>query len=406
MFHSDGHLNKHGYFVVGSQNFYSKLDAVKFSVQTDQPVTWYYNNDAFRSLDWTQEPESDIRELYRQRAQCIRDRYDYVVCMFSGGADSTAMIDSFVDNNIPIDEIFVYHWMEGEKNNPDSFMNAEITHSVMPYLERKIKGKTQTFVRIEDKSQMIRQHLLDTELRKKSFREVNNVHNIGIISFHHDLHRRYPEYRELYSQGKRVAFVWGDQKPAIEYDLEKKKHYCIFEDNYPHAPQPRDQEENDPNCNHEHFYNDSEFGEIKIKQCHLLLKTLRQVSHRSDIFFPISEYLPGKPWGIGKLGFSIHHPRGSSAQTIWDDKIYVLDRNAFNCTIYPDWNFLTYHMDKQFNRLLHPAYKWLTEIEPKASKEYILEYIREFSKLPEEWTKYRGGLEQNIKRLTIRYDLE
>jgi hypothetical protein len=406
MFHPDSHLNKHGYFVVGDRNFYSKLDAVKYSVQTGQPVTWYFNDDVFRSLDWTQEPDVDINELYRQRAQDIRDRYDYVVCMFSGGADSTHMLNMFVDNNIPIDEIFVYHWMEGEGNNPDSFMNAEITHSVMPYLERKIKGKTKTFIRIEDKSQLMRQHLVDPEFRKRSLREVNNVHNIGIISFHYNLHRRYTEYLELYRQGKRVAFVWGDHKPTVKYDLETKNHYCEFEDRYPHAPQPRDQEENDPNCNYEHFYDDRDWGSIKIKQCHLLLKTLKQISHRSDIFFPMSEWK--EPWGTGKLGFPIYHPRSAGAAwTVWNNEIYALERNAFHCTIYPGWNFLTYHMDKQYNRLLHPAYKWLTELEPEASKKYILEYLQEFGQLPDEWTKDRGGsLEQNIKRLKIRYDLD
>ena len=59
----------------------------------------------FNIFDWSKEPTESWKELKKQRAQHIRDNYDYVVLYFSGGSDSTTVLNSFYDNNIYIDEI-------------------------------------------------------------------------------------------------------------------------------------------------------------------------------------------------------------------------------------------------------------------------------------------------------------
>lgn len=71
----------------------------------------------FHSAKWDTEPKQSIKELHRLRAEQIRQTYDYVVLYFSGGADSTTVLNAFVDNNIPIDEVIVYVNTDAE-NNP------------------------------------------------------------------------------------------------------------------------------------------------------------------------------------------------------------------------------------------------------------------------------------------------
>jgi len=399
MFHEKNHLNKHGFFEVGDKKFYSKLDAVQHSVASGDPVSWNFNNEIFAAQNWKVEPQESIRELYRQRAQSIRDRYDYVVVMFSGGADSTTVLDSFLNNGIPVNEILVNHWHKYQKTGPESFMSAEISHAALPYLE-KVKG-TNTLVRIDDLSDHMLDCIKDPDFRKRSLREVNNIHNPGSISMHHNLHLRQQDYLNLYEQDKSVVFVWGEAKPKISYDEVEEKHYFYFQDHYSHAPQPREQEAMDPCCNHEQFFDDPEHPTIKIKQCHLLLRTLSQIQHRSDIF---ENLFTGST--VGPRGFDIKDARSSEASTWYNGKHWSLDRNAFNCTIYPDWNFLTFHEDKQSGRLIHPAHAWISEICPKETKYWYAEYIRTYGVLPDEWVKHRGGLEQGIKRLQIKYYLE
>jgi len=43
--------------------------------------------------------------LYALRARQLREKYDYLVLYFSGGADSTNILKTFIDNNIFLDEI-------------------------------------------------------------------------------------------------------------------------------------------------------------------------------------------------------------------------------------------------------------------------------------------------------------
>ncbi len=70
----------------------------------------------FENARWDIEPEQTIQELHRLRAEQIRQSYDYVVLYFSGGADSITVLNSFINNNIAIDEIVVY-------------VNSNATHS-------------------------------------------------------------------------------------------------------------------------------------------------------------------------------------------------------------------------------------------------------------------------------------
>jgi hypothetical protein len=395
----NNHLNKHGFFEVGEKKFYSKLDAILYSVKNNLPVHWNFNNEVFSQQDWLTEPSENIRELYRKRAQAIRDSYDYVVVMFSGGADSTTVLNSFFKNNIKVDEIVVNQWIKYQDNGAESYMNAEITHAAMPFL--KEHAPKETFIRINDTSDHQLASIRDPEFRQRSYREVNNVHNVSMISIHYNIHRRFPEWETLYKQGKRLAIVWGEAKPIISYDVDAQKHYFEFQDHYAHAPQPRDQEANDPDCNHEQFFDDPAHPEIKIKQCHLLLNTLRQIKHRSDIFVTMDTSPQSGP-----RGFDIKSARASFVSTWYNEKKWALDRNALNCTIYPDWNFLTYHEDKSAGRVIHPAHAWMEQQAPAECKQWIMGYIKTYGALPELWTKHRGGLEQGIKRLQIRYYLE
>jgi len=403
MFHTNSHLNKHGFFEVGEEKFYSKLDAIKHSMATGQEVAWNFNNEVFSKQDWTAEPEKDIRTMYRERAQAIRDQFDYVVIMFSGGADSTTVLDSFINNGIHIDEIYLQHWAKG-LGGEDQFMASEIFQAALPYLEQKLPADSETLVTVNDISDLMLSCIQDSDLRQRSYRECNNIHNLGQIHVHYDLENRFERWHKVRQQGKKICFVWGEAKPHIDYDIDAQKHYFYFEDHYAHAPQPRDQENPDPLVHHEQFYDDPDHPELKIKQCHLLLKTLSQIRYRTDIFvdFEKDKSVPI----IGPRGFDIKTARALHVNTWFNDKKWWLDRNAINCTIYPDWNFLTYHEDKQGGRLIHPSYKWMQKQAPNETKNWFNGYIKTYSALPDEWVKHRGGLEQGIKRLQIKYYLE
>ena len=107
---------KLGFYTVGDNNFYSKPLALIEATKTGHFPHWNFNNEIFGSQQWHQEPATDLKELYRIRAQQIRDRYDYIRLEFSGGGDSSTALYSFVLNGIHLDEVVFRYPKTGEKD--------------------------------------------------------------------------------------------------------------------------------------------------------------------------------------------------------------------------------------------------------------------------------------------------
>lgn len=101
------HIKKNGYYIVGKKIFVHKLFALQESTRTGQEIKFYFFDEEFNRVDWRQRSGVPLLELYRMRAQQLREKYDYIICNFSGGADSTTIIESFVNNNIKLDEVLV-----------------------------------------------------------------------------------------------------------------------------------------------------------------------------------------------------------------------------------------------------------------------------------------------------------
>ena len=96
-----------GYYTVDGKIFPSKVAALIEGTRLDIHPAWHFNNEVFGRIDWSQEPAEDIYELYRQRAQQLRDKYDYLVLMYSGGSDSQTIFDVCIKNKIKIDELVI-----------------------------------------------------------------------------------------------------------------------------------------------------------------------------------------------------------------------------------------------------------------------------------------------------------
>ena len=96
-----------GFYLVGWKKFYNKTLALIESKKTGYDAMWVFNDQVYGSIDWSIPINTPLLELYRRRAQQLRDQYDYLVLYFSGGADSTMALHAFVDNNIFIDEIII-----------------------------------------------------------------------------------------------------------------------------------------------------------------------------------------------------------------------------------------------------------------------------------------------------------
>jgi len=97
---------KKGIYTVGSKHFITKHNALLEVSKTKQSLKWDFNSDLFAQE--CKRPRLDVRliDLYKERAQQLRDKYDYLILSYSGGADSDNVLQTFLRNNIKIDEVW------------------------------------------------------------------------------------------------------------------------------------------------------------------------------------------------------------------------------------------------------------------------------------------------------------
>ena len=131
-----------GHYTVGDSWFYSNRDALEASHRTGQPVAWHYYDDVWSTAHaaghWRNQ---SLKELYYARARQIREQYDYVAVMFSGGWDSRNIIESFAAQGLRIDDIIVFVTPELENTTEFDNLNpanwyGEIMYHAVPYAER------------------------------------------------------------------------------------------------------------------------------------------------------------------------------------------------------------------------------------------------------------------------------
>ena len=141
--------DKRGFYLVGPnqidvkkwKKIYNKTEALSFASKFNCDVKWMFNHSVYGNIDWTVPIETPLKELYRIRAQQIRDKYDHIILHYSGGQDSNNMLHSFIDNNIRLDKI-VIQVPEPERrhsNNTDFSSNnywGEFDYQTLPYLKK------------------------------------------------------------------------------------------------------------------------------------------------------------------------------------------------------------------------------------------------------------------------------
>ena len=131
--------NKFGYYSAGDKIFYNRVDALLHHEQTGIFPDWKFHDDVFGAYNWTVEPTLSLNDLYKTRAQQLRDKYDYIVLFFSGGADSTNVLDTFVNNKIHLDEVVTYH-NSGVAKELSSPLLKELKWATYPYIKKILKS--------------------------------------------------------------------------------------------------------------------------------------------------------------------------------------------------------------------------------------------------------------------------
>jgi len=272
------------YYTVGNKPFYDKLDAVSHADATKQEVVWQYNDSIYESFDWTKEPELSLDQLYAIRAREIREEFDYVVVLVSGGADSRNVAYSFLRNGIKIDEIVASVQLEGlgdmQLNNKDTrHINtvSETTYTQLPLLNEIKREFPQQKITVHDYFYELTNFKTDIWLKRCG----EWLHPTSAARYTFD---RLTHIKKLAEAGKRVAFVYGIDKPQVYVSDKTQKAYIVFLDLALNVCRPPFEEQHVGVENVPFYWYDD--PSIPCKQAHVLLNRVIKSNHHVAKYFP------------------------------------------------------------------------------------------------------------------------
>lgn len=236
----------------GGVQYKRKFKAIEAAGRDIYNVTCNAFSNEFTSYDFTKEPLQSLESLVTQRCFQLRDKYPYIKLWFSGGTDTTTILNSFLRNNIHIDEIVVYS--QSLTNNFDHIGNYELNKFTLPYLQNLSKHLTKTkfttyWVGYDD----YRKLLNETWFEKKNNLDIRTMFAPRI-------------------RGNNYCNIYGDLSPEVI--KLKDRYYDIQWDttnitDYVHR-------------NVELFYTTSDLPQLHAKQCHVVKNYLIQTGDSRD----------------------------------------------------------------------------------------------------------------------------
>jgi hypothetical protein len=248
------------YYSEDKKIFTSKIQALQYSKQNNVKIWFNYYDDAWSKLNWSIEPPQSLEYYYKEHAQSIRDNYDYVILCYSGGYDSTNILETFHYNNIKLDKIVIVGaFGQDSISGVDENHNGELYHNAYPTIEKlglssitEIFDYTKLFLDIKQLSVY--------NLGEQWVHEINGFYSPHNW-FWYDL-EKYVIPNNM--KDKKIAIIFGKDKPLI---LNNK---VWFSDNaalsYAKGPNKTG------NIHRINFYWDPDYPFILLKQIHKIKK--------------------------------------------------------------------------------------------------------------------------------------
>lgn len=259
---------KLGYYLVNDEIYYSKIHALVEASKSDVWPKWLFNENVFARLDWAIEPTLSLQELYKIRAQQLREKYDYIRIEASGGGDSTTAIFSFLLNGIHLDEVIFRYPKTGERNVTDDPVDttpkntlSEYQFAAKPLLNWIATNYPKVKISIHDYSVDM---LNDTNRDESWIFQTREYFQPGHSTKHHNFGTK--EHKDLAESGKSICVLYGIDKPKC--CIKDGQWFLYFSDQQANHSNPEIGDYT--NITNEYFYWTPDLPELVIKQAHVV----------------------------------------------------------------------------------------------------------------------------------------
>lgn len=269
---------KLGYYFVDNEIYYNKYQALLDASKKKQSVKWFFNEDVFIKFPWHIEPEESLEELYRQRAQQLRDQYDYIRIESSGGSDSTTVIFSFLLNNIHLDEVVFRYPKGGDKDVVGNARDlrsentlSEWEFAAKPLLDWIATNYPAVKITVYDYTEKLVEEAEEKDeswiFRTRHYLQPGHVNKYQAIAT--------DDHKKLAERNLRICVLWGVDKPKVT--LKDGKFFLYFHDGQAsHSDQAIGEYTNVTN---EFFYWSPDACKLLAKQAHSIKNWFEMPAH-------------------------------------------------------------------------------------------------------------------------------
>ena len=265
MFIKEDKWSAFGHYTVGSDPtpLYNLTLALEKNLHSPTNyVKFHFHDEVFKAAQPTVEPSESLLELYCQRVKQLREKYDYLVLFYSGGADSHNILKCFEHTDTKLDEIISF--VDSSYKSKDSKISSEVYKVAIPEVEAyKDLYPDCKFTLIEIRE--IQEKLFrDTSFKFDLYQDA--VYHIVPFSVMHFYALHYVDrFRDLHDQGKKVGVIQGIDKVKLEHSQGKWAfRFNDFSSHFGHKHYFRDFATYD-----EFFYWTPDLPQITIKQAHV-----------------------------------------------------------------------------------------------------------------------------------------
>ena len=340
-----------GHYIVNNRNYSNKVEAIIEANKSKATIEWMFHDSVFNNIDFTIEPIKTLNQIYLERAIQLRKKYDYLILFFSGGSDSVHVLDTFLKNNIIIDEIIVSYPESGLKNYNFNKIDTSASNNISEYLYNTkpyISTIQQKYPNIKITFHDYFIDMLDYKTNDWLIRSSDWIHPATVAKFNL---ARYTHINEIL-QNKSIGAIYGFEKPIVLYAYEK--YYCILRDsNINGAVMPV----NHPNMHTELFYITPEMPDLLIKQSHAIINKCKIDTTLKNIVSLMSRILVNTaPWPTWRNADTIKTYHKSIIPIIYPESVnleFQTEKASTHFMVESDaWFYQLHRNTKTYNMIM------------------------------------------------------
>lgn len=324
---------KNGFYKVDDKIVYNKFQALICASKNKKSVEWNFYDDLYdyTGLNIKSHIDTSLEQIYKKRAQQLREKYNYLILNYSGGSDSHNILHTFLKNNIKLDMIFVQWpisltdknlYIPNVVNKSNYNFHSEWDFVLKKDLEWLSQVHPEIKIEVADWTETLTVDFYSDLLFE------NNVTNLPSIARSQKQNTHSKIETELSNKGVSVASIFGVDKISIA--IRSNEIFFRMADTSCMA-QP-----NPDNINGlEYFYFTPDMPEIPAIQCYKLYKEYIKRPH----LFRITADIKKREERYKNV---LYQSPYQDLHSYWE---------VFKLVCYPHWNFSRFQAEKPFSVL-------------------------------------------------------